>query len=71
MASSLFGQSQANPNPQNNPTNLIEQINKLKQDFAGQDPQTIVQNLLKSGRMTQQQFEQFSQMAKQFEQLMR
>lgn len=71
MASSLFGQSQANQNPQNNPTNIIEQINKLKQDFAGQDPQTIVQNLLKSGRMTQQQFEQFSQMAKQFEQLMR
>lgn len=29
------------------------------------NPQTLVQNLLSSGRMTQEQFKQFSQMADQ------
>lgn len=49
--------------------NLMNQYNQFKSTFQG-DPQAKVQELLKSGQMTQNQFDQLSQMAQLFRQIM-
>ena len=61
----LFGQ---NYNQNGNPSNLIQQFNQFRSTFQG-DPKQQVQNLLNSGRMTQEQFTQLSSMARDFEKL--
>lgn len=43
---------------------LIAQVKQMQQTFQG-DPRAEVQRLLNSGQMTQQQFNQYSQMANQ------
>lgn len=45
--------------------NFQQQFNQFAQNFRqmNQDPQQMVQGLLNSGRMTQEQFDQFSQIA--------
>lgn len=61
MANPLFGQFGGN---QNNPmSQFINEFKKLQQTVR--NPQQEVENLLKSGKMTQQQFNQLSQMANQ------
>lgn len=46
--------------------NFMNQFNQFKQNFPGnQNPQQMVQQLLDSGRMSQQQFNELSQMANQ------
>lgn len=45
--------------------NFQNQFNQFKQQFGKQNPQAMVQQLLDSGRMSQQQFNQLSQMANQ------
>ena len=61
MANPLFGQF---GNNQNNPmSQFVSQFKRLQQTIK--DPQKEVENLLKSGQMTQQQFNQLSQMANQ------
>lgn len=54
----------------NNLPNLLSSFSKFKQDFRG-DPRQKVQELLNSGQMTPQQFEQLQVMAKQFESLLK
>ena len=49
--------------------NMMSQFNKFKQNFSG-DPKQQVQQLLDSGQMTQNQFNQLSQMATQLQQMM-
>lgn len=49
--------------------NIMNQFKQFKQNFQG-DPRQRVQQLLDSGQMTQQQFNQLSQAATQFQQLM-
>lgn len=49
---------------------FIAQVKQMQQTFQG-DPRAEVQRLLNSGQMTQQQFNQFSQMANQVMQMMR
>lgn len=61
----LFGQNQ---NGGNFPFNLIQEFNNFRSSFYG-DPQQQVQNLLNSGRMTQEQFMQLSSMAQEFAKL--
>ena len=51
-------------------SNFIAQVKQLQQTFQG-DPRAEVQRLLNSGQMTQQQFNQLSQMANQVMNLMR
>lgn len=51
--------------PFGNMMNMMQQFNQFKSTFQG-DPQQKVQELLSSGKMTQQQFNQLSQMAQQF-----
>lgn len=50
--------------------NMMSQFNRFKQNFSG-DPQAQVQQLLDSGQMTQSQFNQLSQMATQFQNMMK
>lgn len=49
-----------------NMTNLINQFNQFKQNFNG-NPEQQVKQLLNSGQMSQQQFNQLSQIAKMFQ----
>lgn len=52
-----------------NPFQLMQQFNQFKANFQqqnpGANPQAIVQQLLNSGKMSQQQFETFRTMANQ------
>lgn len=48
-----------------NMQNFMNQFNQFKQNFGNQNPQQMVQQLLDSGKMSQQQFNQLSQMASQ------
>lgn len=50
---------QLNPMPQNN---LISQFLQFKKNFTG-NPQEMVQNLLNSGRVTQEQLNRYAQQA--------
>lgn len=68
MANSLYQQLN-NSNNQNGLAGMINQFNQFRQNFTG-DPQQIVQQMLNSGRMTQAQFNQLSQMASQFQKLL-
>lgn len=58
------------PNNLNYLSNLLSSFNKFKSDFQG-DPRQKVQELLNSGQMTPQQFDELQVMAKQFESLLR
>lgn len=57
--------TQMNFGPFQNMTQMMQQFQQFKNTFQG-DPQQKVQELLNSGRMTQQQFNQLSQMANMF-----
>ena len=62
---SIFGNAQGN-----SMMNMLSQFQNFKRTFSG-DPQQRVQELLNSGQMTQEQFNQLSQMAKQMRQFMK
>lgn len=68
MANQLFnvlgGQQQMNPM-----ANLVNQLNQFRQSFSG-DPKQQVQQLLNSGRMSQNQYNQLSQMATQIQNML-
>ena len=56
---------------QNNPaSNFLTQFNQFKSTFSG-NPEQQVRQLLNSGRMTQEQFNQFAQTANQLRQLIK
>lgn len=57
-----------NGNNQSGPMNLIQRFKEFKANFQG-DPQQQVQNLLNSGQMTQEQFNNLSNMATQFKEM--
>ena len=56
--------------PFNNINNVINQYNQFKNSFQG-DPKQKVQELLNSGQMTQEQFNQLSAMAQTFQTLLK
>ena len=58
LFNALNGQ-QANPMAQ-----LVQDARRLRQTFNG-DPKQAVQNLLSSGQMSQNQFNQYAQIAQQ------
>ena len=63
MANSLFQQMQ--PAAANHPmTQFLQEFNRFRQNFHG-NPQQEVQNLLNSGQLTQQQFNQLAAQAQQ------
>ena len=59
------------PTPQSgvNPQ-MIQQFNQFKNSLKG-DPKQMVMNMLSSGQMSNPQFQQLSQMAKQFRGLLK
>ena len=61
-----FRSQQSAPSPFGNITSMIKQFNQFKAGFQG-DPQSMVQQLINSGKMSQEQFEQLSNVAKQFQ----
>lgn len=63
MANPLYGQF-GNQNQMNPMMQLIQDARQLKQTFQG-DPRQTVQQLVASGRMSQQQFNQYAQIANQ------
>lgn len=46
-------------------SNFQQQLQQFASRFQNQNPQAMVQNLLNSGQMTQQQFEQYRAIANQ------
>lgn len=72
MANPLFGffNNGMSNNPFGNISNLVNQFNNFKNTFSG-DPRLQIQNLLNSGQMSQQQFEQLKQMANQFQRFLK
>ena len=50
----------------NNPMQMIQQFNQFKQSMQGKDPEAMVNELLRSGKMSQQQFEQLKTQAQSF-----
>lgn len=56
--------------PFGNAMNMIQSFNQFRQQFSG-DPKQQVQQLLNSGRMSQDQFNQLQQMATQFQNMFR
>ena len=48
----------------NNMTDIVNQINQFKNTFKG-DPRQQVESLVKSGQMSQAQFNQYAQTANQ------
>lgn len=48
---------------------IMQSFNQFKNAFTG-DPKQKVQELLNSGRMSQEQYNQLQQMAKQFQSMM-
>lgn len=71
--SNLFSMGPQQPQPQMNPMpnqngSLIERIQQFASTLNG-DPEQMVRNLLQSGRMTQQQFEQLSKQASQIQRI--
>ena len=71
MANPFFNQFGGNPIPQNqgpfgNFVNMLESYKQFKSNFRG-DPKAKVQELMNSGQMTQQQFNQLSNLATSFQ----
>ena len=56
--------------PTNNMANLLSQFNQFCSTFSG-NPEQQVKQLLQSGRMSQEQFNQFAQTANQLRQLLK
>ena len=50
--------------------NLIQQAQAFKRHFANINPRAEVERLLNSGQMSQQQFNEYSQIAQQVAQMM-
>lgn len=63
----LFGRQQ--PPMNSGFADIMSRFNQFKQNFKG-DPEQQVKQLLNSGQMTQEQFNQLSQAATQFQQMM-
>ena len=64
---SMFGGMNQMPN--NNMMGLLQQLMQFKQNFNG-DPKQQIQNLLNSGKVTQEQYNRAVQMAQQLQRMM-
>ena len=56
--------------PTNNMANLLSQFNQFRSTFSG-NPEQQVKQLLQSGRMSQEQFNQFAQTANMLRKLIK
>lgn len=58
------------PNQTNNMSNFISQFNQFRSAFTG-NPEQRVKQLLQTGQMTQEQFNQFAETANQLRSLLK
>ena len=65
----MLGGNSQNISPFGNIQNLIGQLNQFRNGLQG-DPRQQVQELLNSGRMSQSQYNQLSQMATQIQKML-
>ena len=72
MGNSILNRHSSVPQSRNNALNpqVMQQFNQFRKTFTG-NPQQAVMNLLQQGSMTNEQFQQLSQMAQQFKQFMK
>ena len=49
-----------------NPVQMLQRFAEFKNSMQGKDPEAMVNELLRSGKMTQQQFEQLKSQAQSF-----
>ena len=54
----------------NNPVNMLQKFAQFKSSMQGKDPEAMVNELLRSGKMTQAQFEQLKVQAESFMKLL-
>ena len=59
----MLGQAKSTPTMANDPMQMMQQFAQFKNQMRGKDPQAMVMELLGSGKMTQQQFDQLKQQA--------
>lgn len=52
------------------PNNLIQQLMQFRQNFKG-DPQAQIQQMMNTGRISQQQYNQAFQMAQQLQKMIK
>lgn len=65
----LRGGTPSAPAPMGNMMQMMRRFNEFRKTFSG-DPKQQVQELLNSGRMTQSQYNELQNMARQFAALM-
>lgn len=68
MSNPLFGMFGNRSQVSNPMSNMLTQFNQFKNSFNG-DPRQKVQELLNSGQMSQEQFNQLREMAVQFQKM--
>lgn len=56
-------------NPVGNALNMMQQLNQFRQNFHG-NPQQQIQQLINSGRISQEQYNNAYQMAQQIQQML-
>ena len=54
----------------NNMMAMMQRFNQFRQQYAGQNPDTVIQQMMQNGRISQSQLDQARQMAEQFKQMM-
>ena len=67
MANPFFAAMGGANAPQGGPGNMMQAFQQFMQQNQGKDPNEMIQQLLSSGKLNQQQLNQAQQMAKQFE----
>lgn len=55
-----------NNNNGTSPLDMMRKFNEFKQSISGQDPQQLLDQIIKSGKFSQDQINQAVQMAQQF-----
>ena len=69
MANPLYQQLNSG-NTNNQMSGMVQKFNEFRRTLQG-DPQMMVQQLLNSGKMSQQTYNQYSQMAQEFQKYLR
>lgn len=66
MGNPIFDRMNRQSYQTNSPANLIDAFNRFRSQFQGNAEQQV-KNLVESGQMSQEQFNKFSGMARQFQ----
>lgn len=59
------------PTSNNGISNMLKQFKQFKQLMSGKDPKAAVMQLLTEGQMSQEQFSELKEMAKEFSSLLK